>query len=85
MKAADTVTMVYYVIKFITESYTIQEETMYNGQISNYDELVVKNQYMNCMQYKMKFFWEHKPQQNNTIFPHAQLYIHAWMSPPSPK
>ena len=39
-------------IKFISEDYKIQAETTYIGQINAYGELVVKSQYMNCMQDK---------------------------------
>ena len=43
----DTVTMGYYVIKFMSEPYTLQEEKMYYVQISTSVELAVKSQYMN--------------------------------------
>ena len=44
--------MGYYVIKFFSEVYKLQEDTTCDLQISIYDELVVKAQYMNCMQDK---------------------------------
>ena len=50
----DTATMGYYVIKFMSEHYTLQEETMCDGKISTAGELVVKSQYMNCIQYNTK-------------------------------
>ena len=37
-----TTTMGYYVIKFMSEAYTLQEETAYSGQISTSGELVAK-------------------------------------------
>ena len=40
----------YYVIKFMSEAYTLQEETMCDGKISTDVELAVKSQYMNCKQ-----------------------------------
>ena len=38
----DTSTMRYYVIKFVSEAYTLQEETTCNGKIISSGELVVK-------------------------------------------
>ena len=38
----DTTRMEYYVIKFMSEAYTIQEETAYSGQISTSGELFAK-------------------------------------------
>ena len=49
--------MGYYVIKFMSVYYTLQEETMFDGKISNSGELVAKSQYMNCIQDNMKFYW----------------------------
>ena len=45
----DTVTMGYYVIKFMSELYILQEEIMCNLQISTAGGLVVKVQNMNYM------------------------------------
>ena len=53
----DTAIMGYYVIKFMSVYYTLQEETMFDGKISNSGELVAKSQYMNCIQDNMKFYW----------------------------
>ena len=52
----DTATMGYYVIKFISEPYTLQEETMCGGKISTAGEQVLKYQYMNCMQDNTKCY-----------------------------
>ena len=35
INTTDTTTMTYYVIKFLSESYTLQEDTMCDGKISN--------------------------------------------------
>ena len=40
---------------------------MSNGEISTDDELVVKAQYINCMQDNTKKYWEQSPQKNNII------------------
>ena len=45
------------------EAYTLQEYTAYDVQISTDGELVVKSQYINCMQDNMKYYWEKSPQQ----------------------
>ena len=42
--------MGYYVIKFVSDSYTLQEDTTYNGQIISDVELVVKSQHLRCTQ-----------------------------------
>ena len=55
--------MGYYVIKFISEPYTLQEETVCNRKISIVGELVVKAQYMNYMQDNKKIYWGGKTQQ----------------------
>ena len=40
----DTTITCYYEIKLIPETYTLQQETTYNGKISTDDELVAKAQ-----------------------------------------
>ena len=46
----DTSTMGYYVIKFVSEAYTLQEDTICDRQIISSGELVFKAQYLICMQ-----------------------------------
>ena len=72
--------MGYYVIKFMSWAYTLKKETAYDGQISTAVKLVVKEQYMNFMQYNTNWYWEKLPQQNNIIVPtrivvHPCLYV----------
>ena len=50
----------YYLIKFVSETYTIHEETMCNGKICTSGEIFFKAQYMNCMQDNTKWYWERK-------------------------
>ena len=45
-----TLTMVYYVIKFVSEAYTLQYDTTWDVKISSSNELVVKAQYLRFMQ-----------------------------------
>ena len=65
--------MGYYVIKFISEPYTLQEETVCNRKISIVGELVVKAQYMNYMQDNKKIYWGGKTQQKNIIGPSCTI------------
>ena len=53
----DTTTMGYYVIKFVSESYTLQEETTCDVIIINSGELVVKSRCMKCIQYNTNCNW----------------------------
>ena len=45
-------------IKFMSEPYTLQEETTCDGQISNSGKLVVKFHYMNSMKINTKWYSE---------------------------
>ena len=53
----DTTTMGYYVIKFVSDSYTLQEETTCDVIIINSGELVVKSRCMKCIQYNTNCNW----------------------------
>ena len=57
MNIAYTSTMGYYVIKVVLEAYTLQEDTKCNKQIISSGELVVKSQYLSCMQVKTNWYW----------------------------
>ena len=46
INTTDTSTMGYYVIKFVSEAYTLQEDTTYNRQIFSAGQLLVKAQYL---------------------------------------
>ena len=51
----DKTIMGYYLIKFLSENYTQQEETAWYGQISRSGELFVKAQYIKFMQDNIKW------------------------------
>ena len=51
-----TSTIVYYVIKFTSELNTLQEETKCDVKTSTTGALVVKSQYMKCVQYNTRFY-----------------------------
>ena len=48
--------MGYYVIKFISEAYTLQQETTCHGKIGTAGELVLKLKYIKCMQFNTKWY-----------------------------
>ena len=50
MNTTYTSTMRYYVINFVSEAFNLQEDTTCYGQIISSGELVVKAQYLSCMQ-----------------------------------
>ena len=60
---------IYYVIKFMPEPYPLQEETTCDGKIITACELVVKYQYMNCMQDNINWYLVQSPQHNYIIVP----------------
>ena len=54
MDTTDSTTMGYYVINFASEAYTLHEDTTRDKQSSTAGELIVKAQYLNCMQENTK-------------------------------
>ena len=69
--------MVYYVIKFVSEVYTLQYDTKWDGQIISSSELVVNAQYLICMKEKKHWYWEQKQQQKVIIVPTQSIYIYV--------
>ena len=65
----------YYVIKFVSEAYILNYETTYNRQIISSGKIVVKVQYLRCMQENTNCYQEHKNQQQVIIFP-TQTIVH---------
>ena len=59
----------YNLIKFISETYTLQEETTCNGQISPAGDLFVKYQNMKYMQDNRNWYSEQSSQQKNMNLP----------------
>ena len=68
-----TPTMVYYVIKFVSEAYTLQDENTRDGKKSSSDELVVNTQYLRCIQEKTNYNWEQKEHQQIKVFPTSTI------------
>ena len=57
-----TTTNVFYVIIFISEAYTLQDNTTIDGQIITACELVAKTQYLYSMQVDTNWCWDQHPQ-----------------------
>ena len=53
INTTEKLTIGYYVIKFVSEAYTLQDDTKCDGQISSAGELVVNEQYIICMKEKI--------------------------------
>ena len=62
MNTIDTSTMGYYDIKFVSEAYTLQDNTTCEGKIVSSGGLVFKAQYLICMQENTNFYWNQKNQ-----------------------
>ena len=54
INTTETSTMGYYVIKFVLEAYTLQEDSIRNGQIISSSEIVVKAQYI-MIEYRLVY------------------------------
>ena len=63
INAKDTSKMGSYVIQFVSDPYTLQEEENCDGKICTACELVFKSQYMNFMQDNTRWYWEQSSQQ----------------------
>ena len=69
--------MGYYVIKFVSETYTLQYDNTFNEKIISAGELVLKALCLSCIQENTNCYWEQKNQQQVFIFQHKLLYIHV--------
>ena len=58
----------FYVIQFLSEAHTLQNNTTIDGQVISADELVVKAQYLFYMQENTNWYWKQKPLQHIIIF-----------------
>ena len=65
----DTTTNGLCVIQFISESYTLQNNTTIYGQFISAGGLVFKAQYLSSMQENTNWYWKQKPLQLPIIFP----------------
>ena len=71
----DTKTNGFYVIQFISEAYTLQNNTQIDGQVIYDGELVVKAQYLCSMQENSNWYWKQQALKKNIIVP-TRTIIH---------
>ena len=69
VNTTDTSKMGYYVIKFVSEAYTLQEDTTCYIQIMPAGELFFKAQYLSFMKEKTNWYWGQKNQQQIITYP----------------
>ena len=69
----DTTRNGFYVIQFISEAYTLQNNTTIYGQVMSAGELVVRKQYLYSMQENTNWYWKQKPQEYNIIVPRLDV------------
>ena len=69
INTADTSTHGYYVIIFISEAYTLQNNTTIDREIITTGELVVKVQYLCSIPDSNNWYWEQHPQKHAIIVP----------------
>ena len=50
--------MGYYMVKYVSDAYTLQEDTTCDGKISISGERFVKAKYMSCTKATTKWYWE---------------------------
>ena len=55
---SETTTNEYYVNKFMSQVYTLQNNTIIDGKNIYADEFVFKAKYLCCMQEKNNWYWE---------------------------
>ena len=56
-------------IAFVSEAYTLKDDTTWDGQIITYCELVFKAQYLIYIQEKRNWYWDKKHQEKVIIVP----------------
>ena len=68
MNTIDPTEMDYYDIKFVSETYTLQEDSSCDRQVSTYGELVLKYCSLICMKENTKWYCEVKQKQQVFYF-----------------
>ena len=76
----DTTTNGFYVIQFISEAYTLQNNTQIDWQVISDGELVAKTKYPCSMQENYNWYWKQQSLQQTIIVPtctilHPSLYV----------
>ena len=76
INTAETSTDGYYVINFISEAYTLQNNATIDGKIITAGESFVKAKYLSSVQDITNWYWEHHPKQQAIIVP-TRTIIHT--------
>ena len=69
----DTTTNLFYIIKFLSESYTLKNNTTIDGQVISAGKLVVKAQYPFSMQESTNLYWKQQPLKHNIMVPKCTI------------
>ena len=69
----DTTTNGFYVVKLISYSYILQNNTTIDGQVTSDGELVVKAQYICSMQENTNWYWKQQTLQQTIIVPKSTI------------
>ena len=59
----------FYVIKLLSEAYTLQNNTTIDEKVISAGELVVKAQYLCSVQENTKWYWKQQPLKQNIMVP----------------
>ena len=70
----DNTTNGFYVIQFISEAYTLQNNTKIDGQVISAGELVVKVQCIFSMQENTNLYWKQQPLQYTIMVPTRTVF-----------
>ena len=76
--AADPTTMGYYVIKYLSEPYTLQEYQTTDGWVSNTCELSAKYEYLSIMESKTNWYWKYNGK-NQSIIILTRIIVHTYL------
>ena len=73
IKTDDTTSNGFYVIQFISELYTLKNNTKIDGQVISAGELVAKEKYLCSMQENNNWHWKQQPLQQTSIVPTRKI------------
>ena len=69
----DIITNVLYVVQFISDAYTLQNNTKIYGQVISAGKLVVNAQYLCSVQEYTNWYWKQQPLQQTIIVPTRKI------------
>ena len=73
IKNDDTTTNGFYVIKFLSDAYTLQNNTTIYRQVVSAGKLIVKAKYLCSIQEKTNCYWKQQPLQQTIILPTRKI------------